>query len=93
MCHAQGRNAVTVMRLEPAATGLESSTLPLIHCVPRLKIVRLGKFYKLGDPSWLQAKQVELMTMTVLCVKNSVGHDQMASEPSDLALQCFQNGI
>ena len=35
MCLAQGpQRAVTPMRLEPAAPGLESSTLPLIHCAP-----------------------------------------------------------
>ena len=29
MCLAQGQNAVTPVRLEPPALGLESSTLPL----------------------------------------------------------------
>ena len=32
MCLPQGHNAVTLMRLEPATLGLESSTLLLSHC-------------------------------------------------------------
>ena len=34
MCLAQGHNAVTLVRLEPGALGLESSTLPLSKCAP-----------------------------------------------------------
>ena len=34
MCLAQEHNAVTSVRLEPAAIGLGSSTLPLSHCAP-----------------------------------------------------------
>ena len=31
---AQGYNAVTLVRLQPMALGLKSSTLPLNHCAP-----------------------------------------------------------
>ena len=31
---AQGHNTVTMVRLEPAAFGLEQSTLPLSRCTP-----------------------------------------------------------
>ena len=34
MCLAQGHNTVTLVRLEPAAPPLQSSTLPLSHCAP-----------------------------------------------------------
>ena len=34
MCLAQGHNAVTPVRLEPAALWLESSAPPLSHCAP-----------------------------------------------------------
>ena len=40
MCLAQGHNAVTPVRLEPAALCLESSTLPLSHCAPVLRWVQ-----------------------------------------------------
>ena len=38
MCLAQGHNAVTPVRLEPF--GLESSTLPLSHCPPPIRLDR-----------------------------------------------------
>ena len=47
-------NAVTPMRLDPAALGLESSTLPLSHCAPdrrkegRSKSVKLQIRYNSG---------------------------------------------
>ena len=34
MCLAQGANAVTPERLEPATPYLETSILPLSHCAP-----------------------------------------------------------
>ena len=36
MCLAQRHNAVTPVRLEPAAFGLESSTLPLSIALPHM---------------------------------------------------------
>ena len=40
MCLAQEHIAVTPVRLEPAASHLESSTLPLSHCPPLTRIYK-----------------------------------------------------
>ena len=55
MCLAQGHNAVTQVRLEPATPRFESSTLPLSHCASTCMLLRASVFIRLNieDLTWV----------------------------------------
>ena len=70
---------MTPVRLELAALGLESSTIPLSHSAPKLpfilhKIINHGFFYKNLSDSWL-----------ILFITN-----KKCSEPTPLVLDNFR---
>ena len=40
MCHAQGHNAVTLVKLEPVAAPSRVKRLPLSHCAPPILLLQ-----------------------------------------------------
>ena len=54
MCLAQGHNAVTPVRLEPATLRLETSTLPLSHCaLPLYRYESKWRFRPKTEHLWM----------------------------------------